>query len=124
MIDWRPICTKLGYADEEAMWRDLYETQKLSITALEKRLGVSRNTIRQTLKKRGVTVRGRGGANRITLDLTDDVVAEVRRDGVMAVAKRLGVNYTTLYKRLRRQGIAVADLRREDGEEGKGVVES
>jgi transcriptional regulator of acetoin/glycerol metabolism len=116
MIDWVPVVQRLGYASEDAMWKDLYDAQRLSIAALAQRLGVSRNTIRHTLERRGVTLRGRGGANNNALDLTDAVIEEVRQHGVMAVAKRLEINYTTLYKRLRARGLSVADLRKGEAD--------
>jgi transposase-like protein len=114
MIEWNAIAQRLGYADENSMWRDLYDVKKKSIAALAGELGVSRNTIRHTIRARGIAVRGRGGANRNVLDLTDEVIAEVKRDGVAAVAKRLGINFTTLYKRLRKHGVDIAELRRPD----------
>jgi transcriptional regulator of acetoin/glycerol metabolism len=116
MTDWTTIAKTLGYASDAAMWQDLYVTQRLSIDTLSTRLGVGRNTIRQTLKKHNVVIRGRGGANNNALDLTDEVIEEVRKNGVLAVAKRLEINYTTLYKRLRARGIAVADLKKVEGE--------
>lgn len=111
MIDWTPIAQRLGHASEEMLWHELYDVQKLSITTLATRLGISRNTIRQALARRHIQVRGRGGPNNLVLALTPEVIEEVRRDGVLAVAKRMELNYTTLYKRLRRAGIRVADLK-------------
>jgi transcriptional regulator of acetoin/glycerol metabolism len=112
MIEWEVLAQRLGYADEDAMWRDRYSEKKTSIAALSVSLGVSRNTIRQRLEAKNIDLRSRGGANNNSLDLTDEVIEEVRRDGVMAVAKRLEINYTTLYKRLRTKGITIADLRK------------
>jgi hypothetical protein len=111
MIDWTGTASRLKYPSEEAMWTELYDRQKLSIAQLATRLGLSRNAVRIELAKRGVHVRGRGGANNAKLTLTNEVLEEIRQEGVMAVAKRMGLNYTTMYKRLRKMGVTVAELR-------------
>jgi DNA-binding NtrC family response regulator len=113
MIEWSALAQRLGYASDEAMWADLYDVKHLSVAALATRLGISRNAIRSTLKKRGAGMRKRGGANNRREDLSDEIIDEVRKDGVMAVAKRMKVKYTTLYKRLRRMGMTVAELQKE-----------
>jgi transposase-like protein len=124
VIDWTTTWTRLGFASEEEMWADLYDRQKLSIADLAGRFGVSRNTIRLALGRRATAVRGRGGANR-TARLPEDIVAQVKEKGVLAVAKSLGLSYTTLYKRLRKIGVSVADLRRpNDGDPAEGTPDA
>lgn len=115
-IDWDSVAQRLKYANALAMWQDLYGQQSLSISQLAERLGISRNAIRLALIKAGVVRRTRGGAqNNKTVVVTPDLLSEIRRNGVAAVAKRLDVNGTTLYKRLRAAGIDILKLRREEG---------
>lgn len=99
-IEWDETAVKLGFESEEAMWQDYYIVRKLSITQLAERLGVSRNTVRAALERLEIPVRSRGGPNNQKLDVTDELVDEIRRDGIAAVAKRRGLSYTTVYKRL------------------------
>ena len=120
MILFEDAAKRLGYEDEEAMWKDLYVQKRQSITALAVQLDVSRNTIRSALLRFSLEVRGRGGANNTKTVVNDALIAEIRKDGVMAVAARLNVNYTTLYKRLRRAGVLVADLQPETSDETSG----
>jgi len=111
MIDWTPIAHRLNYPNEEAMWLDLYSVRKLSVGALAKKLDVSRNTIRTSLDRASVPVRKRGGSNNTKLQITDELVEEIRRHGIAVVARRLHLSYTTVYKRLYRvRGLKVADL--------------
>jgi transcriptional regulator of acetoin/glycerol metabolism len=111
MIDWQPTAARLGYSSEESMWQELYDGQKLSIAQLSARLGVSRNTVRLALERRGVHIRKRGGANNKSLTLSPEILDDIRQHGILTVAKKLKLNYTTLYKRLRKAGLSVADLR-------------
>lgn len=111
MIEWKALATRLGYESEEAMWKALYDEKHLSIAALSGRLGISRNAIRATLRKRGA-LRKRGGANNVLEEMPAALLEEVRRDGVMTVAKRMGVKYATLYKRLRKAGVTVTELQK------------
>jgi len=110
MIDWPTTATKIGYADEEAMWKALYG--KHSIAELSTMLGVSRNTVRLRLVKCGIEFRGRGGPNNKHTEVTDDLLDRVKRDGIAVVAKELGIQYSTLYKRIYRiRGLKIADLK-------------
>jgi len=112
MIEWNSVASALGYTGEVEMWKDLYTTRRLSISQLSRKLDVGRNTIRASLGKSGIVLRKRGGPNNQRLVVTDELVEEVRKDGVAAVAKRLKLDYTTLYKRIYRvRGLTVKSLR-------------
>lgn len=111
MIEWPKVARSLGYSDDVALWKDLYETKKLSIAQISKKLDVSRNVVRENLAKAGVVMRKQGGPNNARVVLTDDLLDRIRKDGVAAVARDLGLDYTTLYKRLRLRGMSVASLR-------------
>lgn len=100
MTDWTPVFSRLGYKSETEMWEDLYIAQGMSITELAKSLGVSRNKIRASLTNCGVPFRGRGGPNHQKLEVTDELIEEIKKDGIAAVAKRLRLSYTTVYKRV------------------------
>lgn len=118
MIDWTNTAQRLGYDSEAAMWTDYYVTKGLSVSQLAKRLDVSRNTIRDSLDRCGITIRGRGGPNNQKLDITDELVEEIRRDGITKVAKKLGLSYTTLYKRIYRvKGLTIAEVQAVKKEE-------
>jgi transposase len=111
MIDWALLATKLGYADEVSMWQDLYTAKGLSVKQLSKKLDISRNTVRLALEDSGIEMRPRGGPNNKKLDITDALVEEIRQKGISAVAKELGLSYTTVYKRLYRvRGLTVTAL--------------
>jgi transposase len=108
-IEWEPIAAKLGYADETAMWQDLYVTRRLSVSKLTEMFDVSRNTIRYALDRAGVTIRPSGGPNNMKIEITAEVIEAVRLHGIRETAKALGVTYSTLYKRLYRVGQTPAE---------------
>jgi len=112
MINWDEVAAKLGYTSEVSLWVDLYTTRGLSISQIARKLDVSRNTIRGSLEKAGIQIRKQGGPNNQRLVVTDELVDEIRKDGVAVVAARLGLDYSTLYKRLRNvRKLKVSDLR-------------
>lgn len=92
------------------MWQDLYVTRKLSLVILAQKLDVSRNTVRSSLERLNIPIRTRGGANNQRLgELTGELIAEIEQHGVAATAKRLGLSYTTLYKRLYKRDATQAE---------------
>jgi transposase len=102
MIDWKPVLDRLGYASELAMWQDLYEQKGLSISELADRFNVGRTTIRDALWRRGIAVRSRGGANHHDKIVPNPELLEaVRKEGIRAVAIRMGLSKTAVYKRIR-----------------------
>lgn len=113
MIDWDTTASQLGYDSPQAMFRDLYVTKHLSIAQIETKLDVSRNVIKEQLLKAGIPKRKPGGPNNAKVVLTQELLDEIRKDGVRAVADRLKLSYTTLYKRLRLRKISVKSLREE-----------
>lgn len=111
MSEWDEFCSQLGYKNEGDMWKDLYITKDLSITDIARKLNVSRNVVRAALARTNIPPRKRGGPNNSRLVMTEELLEEVKKNGVMAVARRLGLDYSTLYKRLRLRGISVKSLR-------------
>jgi len=117
MIDWAPTAARLGYESELAMWTDLYIDRGLSISTLATKLDVSRNTVRTSLERLNIAIRKQGGPNNQKLNITDELVDEIKREGIAAVAKRLNLSYTTVYKRLYRvRGLKVSDLHPKDAD--------
>lgn len=111
MIEWGALSKSLGYDSTDGMWKDLYLEKKLSIGQLSRKLDVSRNVVRLELSKAGIKARGRGGPNNSHVVLTEELLDEIRRDGLTATAKRLGLTYPALYMRLRKRGMSLTELR-------------
>jgi transposase-like protein len=111
MIEWNVAAQQLGYENELALLTDYYIVRKLSVAEIAEKLDVSRHALRSTLCRLGIEIRGRGGPNNKKLAITDELVEEIRVDGIAAVAKKLGLSYTTVYKRLYHvRGLTVAKL--------------
>lgn len=111
MIEWEPFAKGLGYSSAPSMWKDLYETKQLTVAQISRKLNVSRNVVRANLTKAGVKMKGRGGPNNSRVVVTDDLLNEIRKDGLTTTAARHNLDYSTLYKRLRARGLSVASLR-------------
>jgi hypothetical protein len=111
MINWEEIAKGARYESEEAMWRDYYVTKRKTIEELTRDLGVSRNVIRERLIRCAIPVRKQGGPNNSKIGVSDELLTEIRRDGIEATAKRMGLKYDALYKRLRKAGHTSASLR-------------
>jgi hypothetical protein len=111
MVNWDEVATKFGYKDSAEMWTDLYINKQLSVSQLERKFGVSRNPIRAALAASGIQKRGRGGPNRKFVVITDELIENCRRDGIAKTAKAMGLDYTTLYKRLKSRGLGPKELK-------------
>lgn len=122
MIEFEVLASRLGYRNEVALWEDLYVTKGLSLSQISRKLDVSRNVIRLALARAGIPPRKRGGPNNARVVLTQELIDEIRRDGLPTVARRLGLSHSTLYKRLRLRGLSIRDLR-EPGK-AESVVEA
>jgi transposase len=111
-ISWELTASQLGYGSELELWTDLYVTRGFSISELATKLDVSRNTIRTALERVKIDVRKQGGPNNQKFDVTDEIIEEIRLNGIAAVAKRLDLSYTTVYKRVKIRATDVADTAR------------
>ena len=115
MINWERTYTRLGYESEVDFWTDLYCKKGFSIAALATKLDVSRNTVRSALERLKIEIRKQGGPNNQKLAEVDGaIIEEIKKDGIAAVAKRLGLSYTTIYKRYRIYTLKVSDLHPDD----------
>lgn len=101
-INWDAVASHLNYSTETEMWKDFYLTQKLSIAALEKKLGVTRPTIRAALLRCGLSLRGRGGPHRVKIRISDEqLLKEVNETGPRNVAYHYEVSMTCITNRIR-----------------------
>lgn len=111
---WDPIAQQLGYANEVAMLKDMYEAQGLSIQQMIRKLGYAQNSIRARLIEAGVVLKARGGPNAqgktILKNLTDDELMKIKPVDLLTLENEDGTrkyNCTpnTLYKERRRRNL-------------------
>jgi hypothetical protein len=95
------LAQQQGYDSFEAMVRDLYEVQHISIEKLAAQFFTPVRKFRQRMLEMGIELRPRGGKNNQKMILTPATVQEVLRDGISAVAARLGVDTLTLSERMK-----------------------
>lgn len=101
------VARDLGYESSGAMYYEMYVVQRIPLHEISQRLYTPLWSLRKRFDELGITVNKRGGANNVKFELTDELMAEVNRDGISAVCDRLGVNFVSLYLRVRertRQG--------------------
>lgn len=106
---WEPIVQALGYESEKAMLEDFYVAQAMSVADLAQRLGYSRGIVIQHLEAAGITLRGRGGPNRKVSSKLTSVKDEDFVD-IPALASKLGMHHSTVYKEARRRGLCISAL--------------
>jgi len=106
--DWAGIAVKLGYANENRMWTDLYLIQEWSTARIADLLGFSRATVRNKLKEHKIQLRSRGGVHRYTRSYLRLLRMDTRQaiHGSLSEASRLSsLSVTTVWKfRLWAQG--------------------
>jgi transposase-like protein len=81
---------------------DMYKQHK-SIEGIANELLLSRHTVRLAFERYDVEVKGQGGAQYVKFEVTEDLLDEIEATGVTAVARRLGVDYTSVYKRTKEE---------------------
>lgn len=84
------------------MIADLYDTQRMSIEKIAKSLFTPIWTLRKRFDELGINVKTRGGRNNVKFEVTKELYNEACRDGVLAVADRVGVDPATVELRLRK----------------------
>src|SRR5688500_1257199 len=90
-----------GYTGVGQMLRDLYVTQQQGLNLIMRQLMLSEHTLRKLMKLYAIPLRSRGGPNNVHVVLSPELLAEVVRDGVKAVATRLGVDEIMFRARLK-----------------------
>jgi DNA invertase Pin-like site-specific DNA recombinase len=88
-----------------------------SIEAIANELLISRHTVRIAFERYQIGVKTQGGAQYIKFEVTEALLDEIEAVGVTAVARRLGVDYTSVYKRTK-------DARRKRREQREGTEQS
>jgi hypothetical protein len=106
MIDWDTVAQKLRFPSEKAMWEYFYNAQVLPISTIADRFGVNQGTVRDALRRCGLIIRQRGGphnkGSRRWPKTDDELLALVEKFGVIKTAKRIGLEKSTVFKRVRR----------------------
>lgn len=100
MTQWEVLAKELKYADEQAMWVDLYTKRRLSLNQLSTKLACSVHTVRTKLRRFGIPLRQRGGPNSQKFEVTPELLERVEKLGIPKTAKLMGVQPQTLYQRL------------------------
>lgn len=103
-----PIRSKRRNIPEDELKR-LYLEEKLDATKIAKHFGVSTNVITSRLRKLGVKIRG--SANKSPLKGKEGEVVALYKRGVPSteIAKKYGVNTTTIFTLLQREGVEIRD---------------
>jgi len=96
------VATELGYENTQHMLHELYVVQNVSIAKISARLFTPYRTLYRTMLALGIKIKSRGGRNNVRTEITAELLAEIARDGVAAVAERLGVEPSTFSARLKR----------------------
>lgn len=91
-----------GFENYKAMLQELYVVQRTALVDLAKQLHITEGRVRKHLHRYGIPLRARGGPNNVKIVMTPELYREVCRDGVPAVAERLGVESGVLYARLKK----------------------
>jgi len=109
-IDWAAVAKRLAFEGEADMWKRLYTDQRLPITELSERFGVSKAAVRAALLRNKVPLRTRGGwtTNPGEIPGPPDLEEQVARDGVATVAQRLELTISAVYKRIYRRRAMLA----------------
>lgn len=104
MLELNELAKGAGYASYPELLYDFYVARHYSLHECGARLGINWMRVRRHLERFEIPVRKRGGPNNVKVVLTEQLVGEIMRDGLAAVALRLGVSYSVLYSRVRALG--------------------
>lgn len=96
------IAREHGYADYRSMLYECYVVQGMSLVELARRLHIHHNRLKRHLTRFGIPIRKRGGRNHLKIEVTAELLEETIRDGIPAVALRLGVTQSALHARIHR----------------------
>ena len=99
--DLERLAQETGYPDYRTLLYELYVVQRIGLYELAARCHMHYRRVRKHLIRFGIQVRGRGGANNVKIVLTPQLLREVMKDGIPAVADRLGVHSSVLRARLK-----------------------
>lgn len=102
-VNLEEIAHKRGYDSVPQLLHELYIVAGMSISEVAEDLHVGYKNCKQYLKKAGIQLRPQGGANYQKVTWTQELRDEVLRDGVTAVALRLGVDRNTVAWHMRKE---------------------
>ncbi len=105
--DWSKEARQLGYKSAKEMFTDLYVTKRMTLSEIGNVLSASPTAINMAITNNGIQLRGRGGPNntKSVLDAIDDL--ELFTEKPLALAARLNVNKSLIYKeRAKRAGVS------------------
>jgi hypothetical protein len=101
---WKQIAGQLGFADETAMWYNLYLLENRSIGELAKTLGFGTATVARRIGICGVEKRNRGGAqnpSKILISITHLDQRFVRLAQPQEIADLVGASVHSVYRILK-----------------------
>jgi len=125
MTQWELLAQSLGFPGETEMWKELYEKRHLSINQLSLKFACSAHTVRARLRALKLDIRSRGGPNAMKVEVNQDLLQKIARQGIPTTAKQLGVAPQTLYNRLYYSlGLKKRDLEKELAKHRDGEPES
>lgn len=96
------VAQERGFEDSDALIRDMYITQGKSIKDIQEELFTPMWSLKKRLVRLGIPFRSRGGPNNVITHITRELVEECLRDGVNAVADRLGITTQLLSSRMKK----------------------
>jgi hypothetical protein len=101
-VPWNDIAKARGYDNVGKMMRDMYP--KFTLQALSARFACSVDAVRRQLEKENIPIRARGGAI-ITPKLDKIKPEDFTTKTAREIAQEHGVDITSVYKHMRRNGI-------------------
>lgn len=104
---WLQIATTLGFENEKQMLTELYKNY--SINEIAERIGYSRNNVRARLVSLGITLKSRGGPNRLGKGKVQLLPDEALKSLTPRKALELGFHPSAVYKEKRRRNAIRTD---------------
>lgn len=95
------LARSAGYEDYKSALHELYVTQGLGLAQLASRFNISQGRVRRHLARFEIPLHGRGGLQHRKVIVTQELLQEIAREGVPAVAAKLGVEPPILYQKLK-----------------------
>lgn len=97
--DLERLAVQAGYDSYRSMLFDLYITKRMGVEAISKRLFITTYRVRKHLKRFDIPKKQQ--LWRQEIPLSPELEQEILRDGVPAVAARLGTSAEILHRKLR-----------------------
>lgn len=111
------IAKRHGFESYRDLLHELYVVHRQGMIPIAQRLNISQARVRKHLLRFGFTLRGRGGRNNIRVAFTQQLIDEITRDGIPAVASRMGIAQSVLHVRMKKHDDEMKRLKEEDSQE-------